>query len=149
MENILSRSRRSGKYWWWKRGPSAACWTLRWLSTMEMMSLATVVMMVAPPGEPRTRARLGLPGLYQWVLVTSVVVLETALPSASTMEKCVVSVDCLTVVCCGGGGMKPAGRTRSLEGVGLVGSMEARQAAAYLRFAICLRGRLLKSGSPR
>src|SRR5271170_3806468 len=71
--NFFSMSRRSGRYWWWKRGASAACWTLRLLSTMEMMSLATVVMMVEPPGEPRTRARLGLPGLYQWVLVTSMV----------------------------------------------------------------------------
>src|SRR5579871_4017657 len=69
-----------------------------------------------------------------------VVVLATALPSSSTMEKWVVSVDSLTVVCDGGGGMNPAGRTRSLEGVGLAGSMEARQAAAYFGFAICLSG---------
>src|SRR5712672_3376550 len=66
-----------------------------------------------------------------------VYVLETALPSASTMEKWVVWVDSFTGVDCGGGGMKPVGRTRSLLGVGLVGSMEARQAAAYLGFAIC------------
>ncbi len=45
--------------------------------------------------------------------------------------------------------MKPAGRTRSLLAVGLVGSMEARQAAAYFISAICCRGRVLKSGSPR
>ena len=45
--------------------------------------------------------------------------------------------------------MKPAGRTRSLLGVGLVGSMEARQAAAYFMLAICFSGRVLKSGSPR
>src|SRR4029077_12391332 len=49
-----------------------------------------------------------------------VVVLATALPSASTMEKCVVWVDSFAGVTVGGGGRKPAGRTRSLLGVGLV-----------------------------
>src|SRR5271155_3786681 len=125
-----------------------------------MMSLATVVMMVEPPGEPRTRRRL--PRRYQWLRVVMmvgvmaesgrlpgamelaelwmrpnmlgtpifevkssislfmrkprpsmrtpepkpplrVVVLETALPSESTMEKWVVSVDSFVVVAEGGG----------------------------------------------
>src|SRR5260370_5652837 len=78
-----------------------------------------------------------------------VVVVEAALPSASTIEKWVVWVDSLTAVACGGGGMKPAGRTSEAESVGLAGLMELRQAAAYFLLAICLRGRLLKSGSPR
>ena len=57
-ETFFSRSRRSGRYWWWKRGASAACWMLRPLSMMLMMSLATVVMMVEPPGVPMTKASL-------------------------------------------------------------------------------------------
>src|SRR5260370_39570149 len=62
--NFFSRSMRSGRYWWWKRGASAACWMLRPLSMGLMMSVATVVMMVAPPGVPMTKR--SLPGLYQW-----------------------------------------------------------------------------------
>src|SRR5579871_5123876 len=78
-----------------------------------------------------------------------VVVLATELPSESTMEKWVVSVDSFVLVADGGGGRKPAGRTRFLLGVGLPGSMEARHAAAYFGLAICFKGRVLKSGSPR
>jgi len=54
----FSNWRMSGRYWWWKRGASAADWMLRWLSTTLMRSLATVVMMVEPPGLPRTRRSL-------------------------------------------------------------------------------------------
>ena len=75
--------------------------------------------------------------------------LETALPSASTIEKWVVWVDSSTGAACGGGGMKPTGRTSEAEGVGFVGSMELRHAAAYFRLAICFSGSVLKSGSPR
>src|SRR5260370_6848094 len=53
-----------------------------------------------------------------------VVVLETALPSASTIEKWVVWVDSLTAVACGGGGLKPAGGTGGAGGVGLARGLE-------------------------
>src|SRR5258708_24816130 len=69
-----------------------------------------------------------------------VVVLETALPSASTIEKWVVWVDSLTAVACGGGGMKPAGRASEAESVGLAGAVELGQAAADFLFGLFLRG---------
>src|ERR1700721_758877 len=65
-----------------------------------------------------------------------VYVLETALPLESTIEKCVVWVDSDPACGSGGrGGIKPVGRWSSAEGVGLAGSMELRQAAAYAGFA--------------
>ena len=68
MGKAFSNCRTSGRYWWWKRGASAAAWMSRPLSTMLMRSLATVVMMVEPPGEPRTRR--SLPGVVAPCLPT-------------------------------------------------------------------------------
>src|SRR5258708_35811952 len=59
-----------------------------------------------------------------------VVVLETALPSASTIEKWVVWVDSLTAVACGGGRMKPAGRPDGAARGGLAGALELAPRAA-------------------
>ena len=70
--------------------------------------------------------------------------LETALPSVIDDGEVGGLGGLLDGVCCGGGGMKPAGRTSRCDGVGLVGSMEARQAAAYLRFAICFERELVE-----
>src|ERR1700677_1714480 len=62
-----------------------------------------------------------------------VVVTETALPSASTTEKWVVSWDSTLrwPALVGAGGRNPAGRTRLALGLAEVGSMVVRQAFAY------------------
>src|SRR5260370_10469856 len=64
-----------------------------------------------------------------------VVVLEPALPSASTIEKWVAWVDSLTAVACGGGGMKPAGRASAAERRGFGAATECAQAAQALSSA--------------
>ena len=57
-----------------------------------------------------------------------------------------VWVDSFTGLAWGGGGMKPAGRTRSLLGVGLAGSMEAAPGCGVFRVGHLLQGERVEVG---
>src|ERR1700739_193457 len=88
---------------------------------------------------------------YDPKLPLRVVVTATALPSASRIEKWVVSLDSPRDAerAFGGGGRNPAGCSRLLEELGALRLMVSRQAAAYFLSTMAAIGIFTKSGSPR